>query len=70
MQKSGNELKLVFPQKEAMPQCFDHLSFEHFFIQPMDGPDQALNTRLAIDYCLKHPQWCLSIQTHKLIGIP
>jgi len=70
IQRSGNELKLVFPQGKAMPHCFAHLHFEHFFIQPMDGPDQTLNTQLAIDYCLKHPQWYLSIQTHKLIGIP
>lgn len=70
MQRSGNELKLVFPQKEAMPHDFAQLSFEHFFVQPMDGPDQASNTRLAIDYCLKHPQWSLSVQIHKLIGIP
>lgn len=70
IQTSGNELKLVFPQNEAMPDGFAHLKFEHFFIQPMDGPDQVLNTRLAIDYCLNYPQWSLSIQTHKLIGIP
>jgi 7-carboxy-7-deazaguanine synthase (Cx14CxxC type) len=69
VQKRGNELKLVFPQESAMPELFDKLAFEHFFIQPMDGPEQARNTRLAIDYCLRHPQWRVSIQTHKLIGI-
>jgi 7-carboxy-7-deazaguanine synthase len=68
--KRGNELKLVFPQESAMPELFDDLEFEHFFIQPMDGPEQARNTALAVDYCLRHPQWGLSIQTHKLIGIP
>jgi organic radical activating enzyme len=69
VRKRGNELKLVFPQENAMPGLFETLAFEHFFIQPMDGPEQARNTRLAIDYCLRHPQWCVSIQTHKLIGI-
>lgn len=66
----GDEIKLVFPQKNAQPERFQSLQFRHFFIQPMDGPEQARNTKLAIDYCLQHPQWSLSIQTHKLLGIP
>jgi 7-carboxy-7-deazaguanine synthase len=68
----GNELKLVFPQVEpdAQPECFQHLAFDHFFLQPMDGPNAGQNTRLALNYCLDHPQWRLSLQTHKLIGIP
>lgn len=66
---AGNELKLVFPQVLAMPERFAGLAFDHFFLQPMDGPDRARNTQLAIDYCLAHPQWRLGIQTHKVIGI-
>ncbi len=66
---SGNELKLVFPQDNARPESFSSLAFDHFFLQPMDGPDIARNTQLALDYCLEHPQWRLSIQTHKLLGI-
>jgi organic radical activating enzyme len=69
IQKSGNELKLVFPQQHAMPEQFDDLRFDHFFLQPMDGPAIAENTRLAIEYCMSHPQWRLSIQTHKIIGV-
>lgn len=68
--RRGNELKLVYPQEGAEPELFDDLEFEHFFLQPMDGFQQARNTGLAIDYCLLHPKWRLSIQTHKLIGIP
>jgi 7-carboxy-7-deazaguanine synthase (Cx14CxxC type) len=67
---SGNELKLVFPQPKAMPERFEGLAFEHFFLQPMDGPDQAVNIQAAIAYCLSHPRWRLSLQTHKLTGIP
>jgi 7-carboxy-7-deazaguanine synthase len=70
VQRTGNELKLVFPQPDAMPELFEQLNFDHFFLQPMDGPEREENTRLAIDYCLKHPKWRLSLQTHKLIGIP
>ena len=70
IQRTGNELKLVFPQPGAMPELFEQLDFDHFFLQPMDGPERDENTRLAIDYCLKHPNWRLSLQTHKLIGIP
>lgn len=65
----GDELKLVFPQPAAMPQAFQTLDFRHFFLQPMDGPDQAANTRAAIAYCLAHPRWRLSVQTHKVLGI-
>ncbi|MFC0241993.1 7-carboxy-7-deazaguanine synthase [Rhodopseudomonas telluris] len=65
----GNELKLVYPQDGALPERFQHLAFERFSLQPMDGPRQADNTREAIDYCLRHPQWRLSVQTHKAIGI-
>jgi 7-carboxy-7-deazaguanine synthase (Cx14CxxC type) len=68
--KQGQELKLVFPQANGAPEKFAGLLFDHFFLQPMDGPDRAANTKLATDYCLAHPQWRLSLQTHKLIGIP
>ena len=68
--KKGNELKLVYPQEGASPEDFEILNFEHFFLQPMDGPDRANNTQLAIRYCLEHPNWRLSLQTHKLLGIP
>ncbi len=69
VQKSGSELKLVFPQPAAMPEEFESLNFENFFVQPMDGPDVAENTRLAIEYCMMHPKWRLSLQTHKELGI-
>ena len=65
----GDELKLVFPQSGAEPERYAQLDFRHFFLQPMDGPDKARNTRLAIEYCLAHPNWRLSLQTHKYIGI-
>ncbi|HLV99881.1 MAG TPA: 7-carboxy-7-deazaguanine synthase [Ktedonobacterales bacterium] len=68
--KSGQELKLVFPQKGAEPERFEHLDFRHFFLQPMDGPRRQENTELTLRYCLEHPQWRLSLQTHKLLGIP
>ncbi|PPQ38087.1 7-carboxy-7-deazaguanine synthase, Cx14CxxC type [Rhodoblastus acidophilus] len=68
--RAGQELKLVFPQKWAEPEQFESLEFEHFFLQPMDGPERDENTRLAVEYCLLHPRWRLSLQTHKLIGIP
>ena len=67
---SGDELKLVYPQDDARPERFAGLAFRHFFLQPMDGPDRARNTALAVAYCLAHPQWRLSLQTHKLLGIP
>jgi 7-carboxy-7-deazaguanine synthase len=66
----GHELKLVYPQPAALPERFSALDFELFFLQPMDGLDQRRNTRLAIDYCLAHPQWRLSVQAHKTVGIP
>lgn len=66
---AGNELKLVFPQQKAMPDRFDNLAFEHFFLQPMDGPAREANTQAAIAYCLAHPRWRLGLQTHKVIGI-
>ena len=69
IQRAGNELKLVFPQPGAMPEEFESLDFEHFFLQPMDGPDAAENTRKAIEYCMQHPRWRLSLQTHKQLGI-
>jgi 7-carboxy-7-deazaguanine synthase (Cx14CxxC type) len=66
----GDELKLVYPQAGAEPERYARLDFRHFFLQPMDGPEKARNTRLATEYCLAHPNWRLSLQTHKLIGIP
>ncbi len=68
--QAGDELKLVFPQPEALPEQFAGLAFDHFSLQPMDGPDLEANTRLAVDYCLRYPRWRLSLQTHKLIGLP
>jgi 7-carboxy-7-deazaguanine synthase len=65
----GSELKLVFPQAAAMPERFVDLDFQHFFLQPMDGLEGKRNTKLAVEYCLAHPQWRLSVQTHKVIGI-
>jgi 7-carboxy-7-deazaguanine synthase (Cx14CxxC type) len=70
VQRSGDELKLVFPQPNADPADFELLAFRHFFLQPMDGPRRAANTDLALRYCLDHPQWRLSLQTHKILGIP
>ena len=67
--RRGNELKLVFPQPGFEPERFESLDFEHFFLQPMDGPRAAENTRSATQYCLTHPRWRLSLQTHKLLGI-
>ena len=69
-QRSGDELKLIYPQPDAEPEAFENLPFRHFFLQPMDGPARELNTTLALTYCLNHPRWRLSLQTHKLIGIP
>ena len=65
----GNELKLVFPQVGVDPARFESLEFEQFFLQPMDGPAVVENTRAAMNYCLAHPRWRLSMQTHKLLGI-
>jgi len=67
--RRGNELKLVFPQPGFEPERFESLEFEHFFLQPMDGPRAAENTKSATQYCLTHPRWRLSLQTHKLLGI-
>jgi 7-carboxy-7-deazaguanine synthase len=69
-QRSGDELKLVFPQLGANPDDFELLPFRHFFLQPMDGPERAVFTELAVRYCLEHPHWRLSLQTHKFLGIP
>jgi len=66
----GDELKLVYPQKGVEPERYTGLDFDHFFLQPMDGPRREENTRLAAAYCLRHPRWRLSLQMHKLIGIP
>lgn len=67
---AGHELKLVFPQPGAEPHLFENLSFEHFLLQPMHGPRVVENTELAMAYCKAHPQWRLSLQTHKILGIP
>ncbi len=67
---AGQELKLVFPQRGAEPERFRRMAFQHYFLQPMDGPDRARNTALAVEYCLAHPEWRLSLQTHKMLGIP
>jgi len=69
-QRSGDELKLVYPQSGAEPAAFEALAFRHFFLQPMDGPRREANTQAALEYCLAHPRWRLSLQTHKLLGIP
>jgi 7-carboxy-7-deazaguanine synthase (Cx14CxxC type) len=67
---AGDELKLVYPQAGAPPEAFAGLPFDHFFLQPMDGPERARNTDLALAYCAAHPAWRLSLQTHKLFGLP
>ena len=71
-QISGSELKLVYPQDapEAQPECFAGLDFQHFFLQPKDDSNQAAHIKAAAEYCMKHPKWRLSLQTHKLIGLP
>jgi 7-carboxy-7-deazaguanine synthase len=66
----GDELKLVFPQASAMPELFEGLAFKNLFIQPMDGPDVQQNTADAVRYCMDHPRWRLSLQTHKVLNIP
>lgn len=72
VQTTGDELKLVYPQAEpeAQPEKFEAMRFRHYFLQPMDSDDREANTRAALRYCLDHPRWKLSLQTHKLIGIP
>lgn len=67
---TGDELKLVYPQPTLLPEAVEHLDFAHRFLQPMDGPDRAANTEAAVAYCLAHPRWRLSVQTHKYLGIP
>lgn len=69
VQTTGQELKLVYPQPSAPPERFERLAFERFWLQPMDGPDRDANTAAALEYCLTHPQWRLSVQTHKYIGV-
>jgi len=71
VQTSGDELKLVYPQAEpeAQPELFAQMDFRHFFLQPLDSPERDANTRNVVDYCLRHPQWKLSLQTHKILGI-
>jgi 7-carboxy-7-deazaguanine synthase (Cx14CxxC type) len=68
--KAGNELKLVFPQDGIDPKALESLNFDHFWVQPMDGPGRAANTEAAVAFCLANPIWRLSLQTHKVIGIP
>jgi 7-carboxy-7-deazaguanine synthase len=68
--RAGDELKLVYPQVGGEPERFEGLEFDHFFLQPMDGPNREANTAAALRYCLSHPRWRLSLQTHKLLGIP
>ena len=70
VQRRGDELKLVYPQADAPPERFMSWDFTHFFLQPMDSPEREANTYAAAQYCLAHPQWRLSLQTHKLIGLP
>lgn len=70
VQRSGNELKLVYRQKDALPEQFEGLAFDFFYLQPMDGPSRDANTAAAIDYCKTHPKWRLSLQTHKFVGMP
>jgi 7-carboxy-7-deazaguanine synthase (Cx14CxxC type) len=69
VQLRGDELKLVYPQ-DVLPTDVEHLDFEHFYLQPLDGPERVANTEASLDYCRSHPKWHLSLQTHKLIGIP
>lgn len=70
LQGSGNELKLIYPQAGAEPERYEDLSFDYFYLQPMDGPDAEFNTQATLNYCLAHPKWHLSLQTHKLLRIP
>jgi 7-carboxy-7-deazaguanine synthase (Cx14CxxC type) len=70
VQRRGQELKLVYPQPGVDPAGFEGWDFERFYLQPMDGPDREENTRAAVAYCLSHPRWRLSVQTHKYLGLP
>ncbi|MES2207435.1 MAG: 7-carboxy-7-deazaguanine synthase [Pseudomonadota bacterium] len=67
---SGDELKLVYPQADALPEAFENLNFKHFFLQPMDNEKIVQNTQATLDYCRQHPKWRLSLQTHKILNIP
>lgn len=69
VQRTGSELKLVFPQVDFGPEQFEKLAFHNFFLQPMDGPERERNTQLTVRYCMEHPRWRLSLQTHKIVGI-
>ncbi|MFZ2031350.1 MAG: 7-carboxy-7-deazaguanine synthase [Vitreimonas sp.] len=69
VQQSGDELKLIFPQAGAEPGRYAGLPFKNFLLQPMDNPEREANTRAAVDYCMRHPQWRLSLQTHKMLGL-
>ena len=69
-QRAGDEIKLVYPQSGVDPSAFEPLAFRHFFLQPMDGPDREANTQTALRYCLAHPRWRLSLQSHKILKIP
>jgi organic radical activating enzyme len=68
--QQADEIKLVYPQSGAEPERYERLPFGHYFLQPMDGPNLEANTAAALQYCLAHPRWRLSLQTHKLLGIP
>jgi 7-carboxy-7-deazaguanine synthase len=70
IQRSGNELKLVWPQTGIDLANLLDMPFQHYFLSPMDGPDRARNTTLCVEHCLRDPRWCLNLQTHKFIGIP
>ena len=70
LQKTGNELKLVYPQDKIKPEDVQGIEFDHFYLQPKDEEGIKSNTQATVDYCLEHPKWRLSIQTHKLLGIP
>ena len=67
--QQGDELKLVYPQHDCLPAQFHELAFRYFYLQPLDGDDSEVNTRKTVDYCLRHPRWRLSLQTHKIVGI-
>ncbi len=69
-QRSGNELKLVYPQEGLDPQSLEHLAFEHYYLQPMDGPELKRNMHMVVEYCKRRPKWKVSLQTHKWMGIP
>ena len=69
MLQAGHELKLVYPQASTLPNRFEHLAFDYFFLQPMDSPTAAANLEAAITYCTDNPRWRLSLQSHKMIGI-